>query len=91
MPDKHDPESVALNALFEKYKPSRRDFVLARMAARIETVEIMLVELCSQKGSEERRRLSERNLSDTLALTENYLELLSRDGSFRPGKASPEN
>lgn len=70
-------EAAALNALFEKYKPSPRDFILARLAARVEIIEFMLIESSFPNGGEKKRQVSERNLSDTLELTEHYLQLLS--------------
>jgi len=90
--NEHD-EAAALNSLQEKYKPSARDFILARMAARIEVIEIMLVELSFPHGSQKKQQLSERNLSDSLELTEHYLQLLSegKDGGNGLHKSSENN
>jgi hypothetical protein len=85
-----DDESVALLSLLNKYKPSPQDFVLARMAARVEILEFMLVELAAPGGGEKKRQIAERNEADYMKLTEGYLAFLTGhiDDVGAPDRAS---
>jgi hypothetical protein len=79
------------NALFEKYKPSPRDFVLAQIAAKVEIIEIMLVDKFSQNATQ-KMQVSDRNVSDALELTEGFLKLLTgKDDAGELGESSENN
>jgi hypothetical protein len=71
-----DDEPAALLALFHKYKPSPSDFLLAQMAAKLESIEILLVGLAHPHDAKQRHALGARTDSDVLHATEAYLQFL---------------
>ncbi|MGA3267078.1 MAG: hypothetical protein ABSE16_09670 [Verrucomicrobiota bacterium] len=88
----NENEPPAITALFEKYKPSPRDFMLAHIAAKVEVIELMLTEHFYPHGSQKRQQVSDRNVADVLELTEGFLQLLARkDDAGGPAESSENN
>ena len=87
-----DNEPAALLALMHKYKSSPQEFVLARMAAKVDVIEIMMVELSASYDAAKRVRLADQNSADFLKLTEQYLAFFALQKDARDeGEPLPGN
>jgi hypothetical protein len=64
------------HALFEKYKPSPSEFLMAKTAAKIDALELMLIEILSEGSQEKRLFLGTKNDADIAKDTEAYLAFL---------------
>lgn len=71
-----ESEPEALMALMKKYKPTPQDFVLARLAARVEVLETLIIGVAHPLNEKMRIALGEKTIDDLLCATENYLKLL---------------
>jgi hypothetical protein len=71
-----NPESIALLNLQHKYQCSSHDLLLARIAARLDVIEMTIIEELPH-GKEMKQRVAERNLESYLELAEHYLRDLT--------------